>query len=153
MTLKEILDSWGGPSAVCILVLMTLIQISPIKLNPWSYIGRSIGKALNGEVNIKLDSLEKSVTDTNKKIDNLNGKVDENSASICRTRILRFGDELIHEKARYHTKEHFDQIMEDIDTYEKYCQCHPFYKNNKAVSTIKLIEKTYQHCMDEGSFL
>ena len=50
MTLKEIF--MGGGALVAIL---TLVQVSPIKIDPWSAIGkvlcaigRAIGKALNG---------------------------------------------------------------------------------------------------------
>lgn len=146
MTLKEILECSGSWSAIAVLAFCTLLQIAPIKINPWSWLAKKIGKAINGEVIVKVDEIKEDVQQ-------LRAETKTRDTDLCRTRILRFGDELIHEKSRYHTKEHFDQIMDDIDTYEKYCRAHPEYKNTKAVSTIQLIEKTYQHCMDEGSFL
>ena len=139
-TLKEI-GMYGGGA---ILVLMTLIQITPIKLNPWSWIGRCIGRAINGEVLEKMEALSQDVK-KNKSDD------DEQWASLSRSHILRFGDELLHGVA--HSKEHFDQILLDISKYEQYCDAHPEYLNNIAHATIEQIKKTYQKCLEENTFL
>jgi hypothetical protein len=139
-TLKEIFMYGGGGLAV----LMTLVQISPIKLNPWSWVGRMIGRAINGEVLDKVDALSKDVK-KNKEDD------DEQWASLSRTHILRFGDEILHGVA--HSKEHFDQVMRDITKYEDYCSSHPNYLNGVAHATIQQIKKTYQKCLDENNFL
>ena len=133
-TLKDIGLYGGG----IVLVLMTLIQITPIKLNPWSWLGRCIGRAINGEVLEKVEALSQDVK--HNKADD-----DEQWASLSRSHILRFGDELLHGVA--HSKEHFDQILLDISKYEKYCDSHPEYLNNIANATIKQIKKTYQKCL------
>lgn len=139
-TIKEIFMYGGGGIAV----LMTLVQVSPIKLNPWSWIGKMIGRAINGEVLEKVDALSNDVK--NNKADD-----DEQWASLSRTHILRFGDELLHGVA--HSKEHFDQIMRDISKYETYCDTHPSYLNGVAHATIQQIKKTYQKCLEENDFL
>lgn len=139
-TLKHISLYGGG----LIVVLMTIIQISPIKIDPWSWIGRCIGRAINGEVLEKVETLSQDVK-KNKNDD------DEQWASLSRSHILRFGDELLH--GVDHSKEHFDQILLDISKYEKYCEEHPKYLNNIANATIEQIKKTYQKCLDENSFL
>ena len=139
-TIKQIGLYGGG----IVLVLMTLIQITPIKFNPWSWIGRCIGRLINGEVLEKVDALSKDVK-KNKEDD------DEQWASLSRSHILRFGDELLHGVA--HSKEHFDQILLDISKYEQYCDDHPEYLNNIANATIKQIKKTYQKCLEENRFL
>ena len=143
MTLETIYDIglFGGGG---ILILMTLIQISPIKINPWTWIGRCVGKCINGEVIEKVDKLSKDVQ-KNKDDD------DEQWASLSRSHILRFGDELLHGVS--HSKEHFDQILLDISKYEHYCASHPEYLNNIANATIKQIKKTYQKCLEENKFL
>ena len=76
---------------------------------------------------------------------------DEQWASLSRSHILRFGDELLHNVA--HSKEHFDQILLDISKYEHYCETHKDYKNDVANETIKRIKKTYQKCLDNNDFL
>lgn len=143
MTLEEIKEiiMYGGGFT---LVLMTLIQITPIKINPWSAIGRAIGRAINGEVLEKVNSLSKDVRE-------LKAEGEEQWASLSRSHILRFGDELLHGVP--HSKEHFDQILLDISKYESYCDDHPDYKNNIANATIKQIKNTYQKCLEDNKFL
>lgn len=140
MTLQDI-GLYGGGG---LLLLLTLVQISPIKINPWTWIGRCIGRAINGEVLEKVEALSQDVK--HNKADD-----DEQWASLSRSHILRFGDELLHGVA--HSKEHFDQILLDISKYEKYCSAHPEYLNNIANATIKQIKKTYQKCLDDNNFL
>ncbi len=126
MSLNEIITSGGS----VFLVLMTIIQLAPIKVNPWSKIAKVIGRALNTEV-----------------IDKLN----ESEATNARYRVLRFDDEIRHKVK--HTEEHFNQIMDDIDDYERYCNSHPNYKNSRAVSAIENTRRTYEKCRRENSFL
>lgn len=126
MTLKEILEAGGG----ILFVVLTLVQVAPIKVNPWTVLGRSIGRVLNKEV---MD------------------KIEEGNAKNARYRIIRFNDEVKHDVK--HTEEHFDQIIEDIDTYENYCSDHPHFPNGKAVHSISNIRKIYDNCSDEHSFL
>lgn len=126
MSLNEIITSGGG----VLLILLTIIQLAPIKINPWSKIAKIIGRALNTEVMDKLN---------------------ESEATNCRYRILRFDDEIRHKVK--HTEEHFNQIIEDIDDYERYCSGHPNYKNSKAVSAIENTRRTYGKCRRENSFL
>lgn len=139
-TIKQI----GLYSGGAVVLLMTLIQITPIKINPWSWIGRGIGRAVNGEVLEKVETLTRDVQ-KNKADD------DEQWASLSRTHILRFGDEILHGAS--HSKEHFNQILLDISKYEQYCETHPQYRNDVAGATINQIKRTYQKCLDENNFL
>lgn len=132
---------YGGSG---LLALMTFIQISPIKINPWSWLGKMIGRSINGEVIEKVNALSEDVK--NNKADD-----DEQWATLSRSHILRFGDELLH--GVNHSKEHFDQILLDITKYEKYCNEHKDYLNDKACATINHIKKTYQKYLEENSFL
>lgn len=102
---------------------------------------------LNGSI----DSLGKKLDDVNDAIKELRRENGEDRALTCRYRILRFDDEIRHDVK--HTKEHFDQILEDITEYERYCGEHPDYKNNKAVLATQNIKRIYQSCTNEGTFL
>lgn len=140
MSIEEVLTYSGGG----LLLLLTFVQISPIRFNPWSWLGRAIGRAINGEVLEKVNALYDD-------IQSLKKEEDEEWASLSRTHILRFGDELLH--GIPHSKEHFDQILLDVSKYETYCDSHKDYKNNVATATIKQIKHTYQKCLDESNFL
>ena len=75
----------------------------------------------------------------------------EREATNRRTRILEFGDEILHDVD--YSKEHWDSILMDISEYEHYCYDHPHYMNNVAKATIKHIKHMYDKHLDEDSFL
>ena len=64
MSLNEIM---GKLNAVCltagIVVLLSLIQISPLKLNPWDKLLAWLGKKINGATEKRLESVERQILD------------------------------------------------------------------------------------------
>ena len=107
--------------------------------------------AIRTELTDSINGLGEKLDSVNRSIGELRQENGENQASTFRYRILRFDDEIRHDAK--HTKEHFDQILEDITEYEKYCNSHPDYRNNKAVLAIENIKRIYRECSDEGTFL
>lgn len=95
--------------------------------------------------------LNELISNLDKKIDKLQCSSDQGMAYTWRYRILRFDDEIRH--GEKHSKEHFDQIIEDIDKYEDYCRDHPEFPNSKVVFAIRNIKNVYQKCTDECTFL
>ena len=90
MTLQEIMVGGG-----CLVVFMTLVQIAPLKINPWSAIrkvfaaiGRALGKALNGAVIEKLDTMEEAQAETRRLLDE-HIRVDDEQIgrASCRERV------------------------------------------------------------------
>lgn len=147
MSVQEILASSGG----ALVILITLVQISPIKVNPWSAIGRVIGKAINGDVIAKLDKMEAAQKKTRQLLDEHIRMDDERNADLHRMYILRFNTELL--RGINHTKEDFNEILFNIDYYERYCAEHPEYQNNRATHAIKHIKNVYDEHMENGTFL
>lgn len=104
------------------------------------------------EQSIKIrKDLSTSIDNLDKKMDKLQQSNDESMALTWRYRILRFNDEVKQEVN--HTEEHFNQILEDITKYEKYCKENPYFENNKASLAIDNIKKVYKKCTEEGTFL
>lgn len=132
-------------------VLLTLLQLAPIKISPWSWLAKIIGRAINGELLQKMDCLEKKADNLEKEFQKLRSDEEEKDAIACRTRILRFGDETVRKMK--HSREHFEQILRDITTYEKYCNDHPKFQNNQAVITCKRIKEIYEELLVTGDFL
>lgn len=83
-----------------------------------------------------------------KKIDLLSEKVDENSAVLARTHILRFSDEL--KNGIEHSAEYFRQQLDDCDTYERYCEKHPEFKNSYTMVANNHIKETFERLTREG---
>lgn len=144
MSLAEMIATCGGGAFGAVILLLSLIQVAPIKVNPWSAIARRIGRAINGEVLIKVEKIGSDLED-------LRNICDERDAILCRTHILHFNDEILH--GVEHTKEHFDQILIDIKTYLDFCDTHKDFKNDIANMAIENIRNTYKKCMDKNSFL
>jgi len=142
----EIFKHLAGEIAAIIVALSVVVEITPIKLNPWSWIARKIGKAINHDVIEKVDQLEK-------KVNRVGDALDEKSAKDARTKILNFGDELIYNPERKHSKDKFDEVVANITEYEQYCSEHPDFKNHMTEATTKLILSTYETCMKKHSFL
>ena len=127
-----------------LLSLMTVIQISPIKLNPWSWLANKIGRAFNGELIGKVDNLDTEIRA-------VRSEAEKDAIINCRVRILRFGDELMYYIR--HTKDHFDQTLQDIDRYEMYCSEHPEFMNSITVMTIERIREVYGKLQHSNDFM
>ena len=115
-----------GIGAVVLIVVMSLMEFTKIKINPWSF----IGNIFNKELREKIDIQGEQISDLTDKINDVQKEVNENAAMSSRYRILRFDDEIRH--GVLHTKEHYDQIIVDIDIYEKFCNRNPEFRNNLA---------------------
>lgn len=144
MTLQQINDIAQMGIVGVLIVLTGMIKIPQIELNFWNWLGRAFGRAINGEI-------MKEVEQIDKKLENHIKVEEEEHIRNVRQRILRFNDEILSGKR--HSKEHFNEILEDINVYESYCANHPDYKNNRAVLAISTIKDIYQECVKEHDFL
>ena len=140
MSIQQILTEGSG----LLLVLMTLVQIAPVKMNPWSWLAKTIGKAINADVSKRLNGIEKML-DAHVTMD------DERNTDLHRAYILRFNTELLRNIP--HTEEDFNEILYNIDCYERYCKGHPNYQNNRAVLAIKNIRDVYMERLKKHDFL
>ena len=147
LTLGELVG-WGSAAAVA---LSGVVEFSKIKINPWSALARHIGRAINGEVLDKMDTLNERVDKLSGKVDRSEERQDERDAKMARTHILRFGDEA--RIGARHSKESFDEVLADITAYEAYCQSHPAFPNNRTRAAEAFIEEVYDKCLRDNSFL
>ena len=141
----------AGQWALALAALATLIEITPIKLDPWTALFRAIGKAMNKDIADKLDQQAKDVESLHTQTQNITDRLEQKDAEDARNHILRFGDE-IKNKVR-HSEEYFNQILEDITKYEQYCETHKDFKNARTVATVQIINEVYQKCLKEKDFL
>lgn len=83
-----------------------------------------------------------------KKLDDLDAKVDRNSAILARTHILRFADDL--RNGIHHSEEYFRQQMLDCDTYDSYCRAHPDFSNGLTIVASKYIREEFEKMYMKG---
>lgn len=147
MTLHEILSGGG----VGLVLLLSLLEVSPIKLNPWSTLAKAMGKAFNGEVLATMQIIQEA---QKAQADALAAHIkadDERNADGLRERILRFNTELL--RGGKHTREDFIEILSVMDGYEAYCIDHPEYRNNRATLAIQNIKRVYADRLQKRDFL
>ena len=122
----------------------TVVETTSKTIKPLTKFARALGRAMNGDLMDKVEQMEKD-------IQQLSHDAGERRAKDARARVLRFGDELIHKVP--HSKEHFDDILQDITEYEKYCNEHPEFENDRMQITTQKIKDSYRKCWEEHSFL
>lgn len=140
MTLNELWDAViasPGAKAGILFIILSVIEVCPIQINPWSFLGSLVGKLLGIKaVSDKVDALEK--------------KVDENQATAVRCRILNFENEL--QEGRIKSKDSWDQVMDDIRRYEIYTKEHPKFKNNITAASTQHIKKKYSELLEKRAW-
>lgn len=151
MQLLQLLRTYVSDILAALALFSIVIEVAPIKINPWSFLAKKIGKAINSDVLARIDKLDTKVNQLDCYVKQLEQAQLECEAKRARTRILRFGDEVrLNVK---HSKDSFDEVLADITFYDTYCSTHPDFKNNRTKSTEKVIVDVYEDCLRNDSFL
>lgn len=159
MNLKELFDCGG-----VLLLLMTIVQITPMKVNPWSWVARllqkgmkAMGRAFNADTMKQLEEIKENQTEIRTNQTEIQRKLEEHietddirHADGLRVAILKFNLELI--RGIKHTHEDFSEVLRQIDEYEQYCRAHEKYPNSKAVYAIGNIKRVYKDRLKKRDF-
>lgn len=152
MSLKAIWEAWGPVMVTpAVIILLSLVEIAPIKINPWSAIMKFLGSRMNADLTARLDTMQQRLEEMQKKLDEHVVTDDDREARSQRTQILRFNDELIH--GVRHTKEHFDEMQVVIHDYGTYCGTHKDFPNGRCVHAIANINRVYDELLESHDFL
>jgi hypothetical protein len=146
-------------TALCAgLGLTALIEISPIKINPWSWIWKMLKKmwvgfckSLTAPVLAELATVKAETQETQKALELHIKLAARREADGLRADILRMNNEIM--RGIQHTEEEFVEILAKKDRYERYCQENKDYVNSRAVHAIANIERVYDACLEENDFL
>lgn len=126
-----------------IVVLFTILQIAPIKLNPWDTILGWLGDRLNSNLLKRIASVEK-------KLDQHIEESKKKELADTRSDILKFANECM--RGVKHTREQFDFIIARCDEYELHIEKNNI-RNGVIASAIKEIRRIYDQCIQENDFL
>ena len=140
MTLSEFLLGGGGLA----FALLSLVEVAPVKWNPWSALAKALGRAVNADLLREL-SATKAALEEHIRLD------DERNADAHRAKILAFNTELL--RGQDHTREDFIEALAEIDFYDGYCRTHPEYKNSRAKYAIANIGRVYNDRLKKHDFL
>lgn len=147
MTVHELLIALSAAADHTVLIsvaFLTLLQIAPIKIDPWTWLLQKIGAAANGKILEKVDALARDFSA-------FKLEVRERQAVEARSRITLFADELL--RGEHHSKEAFEQVFADITFYRRHCESHRDFGNDITEASICSIKETYKACLTKRSFL
>jgi len=119
------------------------IEITPIKVKPFSSLLKWIGKNLNKDVRDDISKLQIKVIDIQK-------DMQSHTVESQRRDILNFASELRNGEKK--TEEHFAYIMKLHDRYEEYTKLNKI-KNSQADLAYEYILDMYKQCRDGDGFL
>lgn len=153
MTLKQIFEELfadRGPLIAFFLVATTVVQVAPIKLNPWSGIVRWIGDKLNSGVIKKIGEVENKVDNIDARLNNHIKDSDEKDIRDRRQAILDFASSII--RGENYNREKFQFMITECDSYQKYCKDNDVI-NGVADASIREIRRVYDERLRNNSFL
>lgn len=140
-----------GDIALIVFALLSIVQISPIKIDPWSKLLKWFGKSINGEVSRQIGAINEHIKEVDVRLDDMMNMEEQKDADAARNRILIFDDEL--RRHIDHSYEYFQQILADVDEYTRHCDEHESYPNSKAEMAIKHIKNVYDKCKENDNFI
>lgn len=129
------------------LIAMSVIEVSKIKINPISWLCNLLFKKIIEEIK----ETKEETKNLRMEFESFKKEQAFNEATASRRRILRFNDEAVF--GLKHTREHFDEIIADIDNYESFCRENPDYQNNKGKMAMHNIKSIYQKCINDNTFV
>lgn len=106
---------------------------------------------LKTELGKKIKASNDDIDELKKALDDHIKENEESQARQARIRILRFYDEVCEGKR--HSENHFEDILDDIDGYEGFCESHPRFKNNRGKTACEYIKEVYKKVKADHGFL
>jgi len=105
---------WIGKNLWTIVIIVSIfIQITPVKINPWSALFKWIGKTITGNACSKIDGLID-------KVEKIEKDVKTNEKDRIRWEILDFANSCRNN--RKHTRDEFQHIVALNDKYKRLLQ-------------------------------
>ena len=101
--------------------------------------------------NRKLEDLKAEIADVREEVKEVREEAEEGRIIEARIRILHFADDISHCKS--HSKDHYDQIMDDCTKYEQYSKTHEDFPNGRTKASIQLINESFNRRLKDNDFL
>lgn len=125
-----------------VIIISIFIEITPIKVNPMSFIIKWIGDCFNRDTRDKLSSISLQLDDVSNRID----KIEIND---MRSTILNFQNSCT---IRKHTREEFEHIIDLHSQYEQIIK-EKGIENGRVDLAFDYISKLYEKSLEQNSFL
>lgn len=120
---------------ITIIGALTLVQIAPIKIHPWSWLAKLLQRA-NG-----VEALQKEVARMDERIKEVKRDNARTRSKVIRKEIIDFAEEL--RRGKLYSVSEFEEIARIIDEYRGLIKEHGF-KNAYCVAQMSFIEAEMQ---------
>lgn len=129
-----------GKSAVILVIILSLVEIAPIKVNPWGALFNWIGGKLTGSLRSELNSLKKDIERVDKKVSDVQTEAVQRDVANMRWFILSFAQSC--RDGAQHNKEQWTHALNQAKVYEAYCEKH-MVQNGVIEEDTKFIRDLY----------
>ena len=141
--MQQVVEWIGQHLWTFVIIVSIFIQITPIKLNPWSALFKWIGKTITGDACNKIDGLIS-------KVDQIEKDVMINEKDRIRWEILDFANSCHH--GRRHSRDEFRHIVELNDKYKNLLE-KTKDKNGVFEVEYNYIQDLYAERLEKNDFL
>lgn len=152
MSLYEFINTLakdGGSWILLLFLITSLIEITPIKINPISELFKWIGGKINSEMNERITSIETKLDKHIEESNEEHKKQEEERILVRREKFITFASRLAH--GYMPTEEECAEFIKYCDEYEIYCHKNN-YPNGVAFSSAKLIREKYYELLKSDGF-
>lgn len=140
---KQVIQ-WIGQHMVSILLVISFfIQVSPIKINPWSSLVKWIGKILTSNLDNRLEKVQSTITD-------IGASIDQNQKDRIRWQVLDFANSC--REGRKHSKDEFQHVITLNDKYKKLLK-KTDDKNGVFDAEYDFIQSIYKERQEKNDFV
>lgn len=136
MNMDDLMYMLSHNPYIIILGTVTLIQIAPIKIDPWTKLFRWIGDIVNGDLRRELGELKR--------------EFECEKANTARWNILHFANTCRHGKR--HSKEEWNHVIDQIYNYDTYVE-EKNIDNGVFEEDAKYLRELYQQISKDNDFL
>lgn len=138
----------AGYITLGVVILGMIVEITPVKINPISWIGKHFNKNIDDKLKEMQKTYEKNqeeilnkLNETNLRIDGTNERIDGTDIADIRTRIATIAT--IIKNGGLVTDDQYNCVFKDIDTWGKYHQKYPDLNGIVNIS-IEIIQEEYK---------
>lgn len=142
-------ESLGSSLLFLAILFCTVVQVSPIKINPWDKLLGWIGDRFNSGMNKRIDALDKRVGQMEANLDEHIQIGKDKDLKNQRRYIINFVNEGIN--GIRHSKESFEDAIKACDFYEEYITKNNI-QNGVISSSIRAIRLKYEEHLLANDF-
>lgn len=146
MSIGEIIAAIGGGLAL----VSTFVEVSKIKINPWSSLFKWIGSKMMEDVKAEIKEIKDEQKELAKKQEELKRQRGIDAADAIKAEIFKFYNEC--QKGQRHSEAEFNHIIQQNKKYEDLIE-ETGEENGVYTAEYKYILAIYEKCQIEKDFL